>query len=478
MEEALDRRLGRGMEYAHQSRVQGRSLFREPGNRTVAVRVNSGMDFLYSWPWVEAQVARTMDAWQACAEERLPSAQRFTREEQRERERVYDEALAAVERETKRVRRGNGGRGRAQERITAVFAQFAATALGLPDDAIALLTDGFLPVGTGLASWARQFDPALSMADIVQACRNAWTACGLQPLLGEPLHLTPSILGYSLLYPYSDNFLDGQTSDAAKLRFSERFRERLQGVAPAPRDDREAAVWALVALVEQEYPRAQHPQVFASLLAIHRAQERSLRQVRCGADFPAEELLRLSCAKGGTSVLADACLAQAWLRPAESEFAFEWGVLLQLGDDLQDVKEDRERGSMTLFSRAAARGERLDALTIRLLHFAERVGCAMEALPHGSATLKTLLRMSWRSLILMAVAESHQHFSAEFLRDAEEQSPFRFQFLRERREKLAGRRGLYAKLFELFLAEGDKGSLPASREPEALRVYALPADVA
>ena len=93
-----------------------------------------------------------------------------------------------------------------------------------------LLTNDFLPVGTKLARWARRFDPTLSMADITQACRNAWTACGLQPLLGESIGITPSILGYSLLYPYSDNFLDCEdVSGEAKLRFSERFRDRLRG---------------------------------------------------------------------------------------------------------------------------------------------------------------------------------------------------------------------------------------------------------
>ncbi|MGB7134968.1 MAG: hypothetical protein WBD46_06750, partial [Acidobacteriaceae bacterium] len=396
---------------------------------------------------------------------------------QRERERAYDAARDEVEREAKRARRGamrewRSGfqRGDAQAKITATFARFAATALDLDEGAIALLTEDFLPVGTGLARWARQFDPGLSMADIIQAARNAWTACGLQPLLGQPVRLTPSILGYSLLYPYSDNFLDGEQPDAAKLRFSERFRERLRGEATGARDEREAAVWALVDLVEQEYPRAEFAQVYAALLAIHRAQERSLRQVRCGADCPVEDLLRVSCAKGGTSVLADACLAQPWLTEAERRFSFDWGVLLQLGDDLQDVKEDCARGSMTLFSRAAARGEPLDERTIQLLTFAERVGGQMEALPHGTAVLKGLLRMSWRSLILMAVAEAHEHFSAAFLRGAEERSPFRFGFLRERREKLAGRRGLYATLFELFLAGGDEvgAELPAAEERAAL----------
>lgn len=426
------------------------------------------MDALDSWPWVEAQVARTMEVWRGCAAACLPEGRRFTRAEQREREQAYDEGLAAVEREAKRARRVSrgvlqSGAGDIQRRITAAFARFAATALDLPDEAIALLTEDFLPVGTGLARWARQFDPGLSREDIVQAARNAWTACGLQPLLGKRVHLTASILGYSLLYPYSDNFLDGDEPDATKLRFSERFRERLRGARVQAASEREAAVWALVALVEQEYPRAEFPQVHAALLAIHRAQERSLRQVRGGADCSLEDLLRVSCAKGGTSVLADAVLAQPGLSEGERRFAFDWGVLLQLGDDVQDVREDQARGAMTLFTRAIARGERLDALVTQLLHFAERVGAAMERLPEAAdASLTDLLRMSWRSLILMAMAESHEHFSAEFLREAEERSAFRFGFLRERREKLAGRRGLYATLFELFLASGDGADEPAA----------------
>ena len=59
----------------------------------------------------------------------------------------------------------------------------------------------------------------------------------------------------------------------------------------------------------------------------------------------------------------------------------------------------------------------------------------MERLPNGTAMLKGLLRMSWRSLILMAVAASHEHFSRGLLRDVEQFSPFRFGFLRERRKR-------------------------------------------
>jgi hypothetical protein len=161
------------------------------------------MDGLYNWAWVEARVAETSEAWNQCASDRLPEAPSFSVGEQRKREKAYDEGRNAVERELKRARghRTAAGRLETQRRVTAMFARFSAAALDLNDDAIDLLTHDFLPAGTRLGRWARQFDPELSMPDIIQACRNAWTACGLQPLMGERVELTPSILGYSLLYP-------------------------------------------------------------------------------------------------------------------------------------------------------------------------------------------------------------------------------------------------------------------------------------
>lgn len=417
-----------------------------------------------NWSWVEAQVAQTIEIWSDCAAAAALGGPRYSRQEQQQREKAYDAGLRAVEREARKGPRSKAERCETQDRITAAFARFSATALDLEEEAIQILTDDFLPVGTKLARWARGFDANLSRADVVQACRNAWTACGLQALLGARMEITPSILGYSLLYPYSDNYLDrDDVSSAAKIRFSERFRERLRGGRLCAEDSRETALWRLVELIEEQYPRTRYPQVFDCLLWIHRAQEESIAQLRSGDDCSDAELLRISCAKGGSSVLTDACLAHGWLSEAESRFGFEWGVLLQLGDDLQDVHEDMQRGSVTLFSRAAAAGEPLDGLVQQLLSFSERVGKRMNNLPNGTGTLKELLKMSWRSLILGAVAQSHEFFSPGFLEEAESCSPFRFAFLRARRERLASRQGLYAMLFDVFLEtrEGDDGELPA-----------------
>ena len=427
----------------------------------------------YNWSWVEAQATDTMARWNSCAQKTCPGGPRFSRIEQQRREDAYDEALRTVEREAKQASRGNRERVEAQRRITAVFPRFASVALGLEDDAIQMLTDGFLPIGTQFAQWASRFDSALPMPDIIQACRNAWTVCGIQPLLGDRMQITPAIIGYSMLYPYSDNYLDNDgVSTSRKLEFSASFRDRLCGLSMPPRDPHEAAVWAMVRLIELQFPRSRYPRVYECLLAIHQAQENSLAQSKRSRGASEEELLSLSCAKGGTSVLADACLAHGFLNEAQSRFAFDWGVLLQLGDDLQDVADDLKHGSATLFSRSVARGIPLDDLLRQLLVFSDSIADELDALPDGDPALKRLMRMSWRSLILMAVARSHHFFTSDFLAELEPASPFRFEFQRARNKRLSGRRGLYKVLFDSFLESSDV-DLSLLPDPESWLEIAL-----
>ena len=93
---------------------------------------------------------------------------------------------------------------------------------------------------------------------------------------------------------------------------------------------------------------------------------------------------------------------------------------------------------------------------------AEYLVARVDDLPNGTEMLKKLLRMSWRSLIVGAVANSHEYFSPGFLDEAERWSPFRFEFLRARNERLTTRQGLYAILFEAFLEprESNDDELP------------------
>jgi hypothetical protein len=79
----------------------------------------------------------------------------------------------------------------------------------------------------------------------------------------------------------------------------------------------------------------------------------------------------------------------------------------------------------------------------------------MDGLPNGDAFLKSLLRMSWRSLIYMAVANAPEFFTPAFRAEIEPCSQFRFQFLRAKRKRFNGRRGLYKTVFDAFMEAGE-----------------------
>jgi hypothetical protein len=201
----------------------------------------------------------------------------------------------------------------------------------------------------------------------------------------------------------------------------------------------------LVSLIESQYRRAEHPEVFASLCDIHRAQERSLELHRA-AGAGAGDVLEITFEKGGASVLADAWLAAGTLAPIAAEFAFAWGVALQLGDDLQDVAADAQDGIRTAFSEAAGR-EPLDAATSRAFHFGARVLADLNGI--GAAAppaIKELIRTSFFMLLTGAVGEAWQFYSAAYVQELERRSPFTFEFLRSRRRRFTRNRGILERL--------------------------------
>lgn len=92
----------------------------------------------------------------------------------------------------------------------------------------------------------------------------------------------------------------------------------------------------------------------------------SLRQQ--GHRLDDESLLQISVEKGGTSVLTDAYLVRGGLAPDDADFAFGYGVLLQLMDDLQDFPQDLKHDHATLVTRQAALGS-VESVVRRLRSF-------------------------------------------------------------------------------------------------------------
>ena len=409
-----------------------------------------------------AAVTRLLGWWREADPQPPACLPTYSAREQARREAHLDRYLDAAEAELRAAPRSKPDQAAAEQRLAAAFRVFAREALDFEDRHLdLLLSGGFTETGRALARAARRFDPAIGAADIFQASRNAWTANGLQILLGLPAQLTPAIFGYSMLYPCTDNYLDQPgVSRAAKLAFNQRFAARLRGddVAPAGRHEEQA--WALVGLIEGQFARAEYPEVFASLGAIERAQERSLL---LHLATQAEDVLEISFEKGGASVVADACLAAGALTPSEAEFAFAWGVALQLGDDLQDVAADAHDGIRTVFSQAAGM-EPLDAVTNRAFSFGARALAGLDEMGASApAAIKELIRTSFFMLLTGAVGEARRLHSEGYVRELERHSPFTFAFLEDRRRRFTRQRGILERLAGA-LADG---AFPTPPEPRA-----------
>ncbi|MBE0411705.1 MAG: hypothetical protein IBX69_18415, partial [Anaerolineales bacterium] len=162
----------------------------------------------------------------------------------------------------------------AQDRLIDLFINIAKTSLGLEDRHFDYLLDqGFREVTAEFTHMARQFDPHIDDQDIYQAFRNASSMHLMQLLLSLPVEVTPSVFGFSMLYPYTDNYLDDPSIPAGqKDSFNTRFRQRISGETPAAANRHEELVWELIARIEGQFPRQGYAHIFESLLAIQDAQ--------------------------------------------------------------------------------------------------------------------------------------------------------------------------------------------------------------
>jgi hypothetical protein len=390
------------------------------------------------------------DAWHGADLERGPDGEAFTASEQSRHERELVAFVDVLSDESRRGRRG-AIRAEAEPRILGAFRTFAASALGWQQSHLdALLSDGFRPALQAFPAAARRFDPEISPAAIYQAARNAITMHCLQRLLGVPVAATPSTLAYSLLYPYTDDYLDDLSVGVEEKRvFGSRLARRLAGATLEPIGWHERQVFRLVGMIEGQFERKAYPDIFAGLLAIHAAQQRSLLLLHASPPLTPREVVRISLEKGGASVLTDGYLVAGTLSPAQAECLFGLGVFLQLRDDLEDVGDDRASGLRTVFSSVDGP---LDEPVARALAVGRAVLDRLECFPSPSAAAVRALMVSSLGLVLTdAAASSPARFSAGYLAKLEAHSPVRLESLTAQRLRVSRARGSLTSLLETWI---------------------------
>lgn len=273
------------------------------------------------------------------------------------------------------------------------------------------------------------YDPSITNDNLVQAARNVWTCYALQLIcLQQPAACNSAIMGYSLLYPYTDNFLDDTSIDPRqKHQFQKTFGGWLEGdYSVPPSTPNERKVLDQVLSVEARFPRAEFPNAFHSLTAINDAQTASLSQ---HAALSTSQILGVTVYKGGTSVLADLFMGDAAaLDERDYLFAFLLGFGLQLVDDLQDVVEDSAVGHHTLFTRARDQKMFCDLLVVRLMRLLDwtahpRHPWGLKVTTPAALLLRTQMLLMCNSIVMKSIAQSAQMFTAEFIAEYTRYAP-------------------------------------------------------
>lgn len=324
--------------------------------------------------------------------------------------------------------------------------RIAAMSLGLPPSFFETIKEfGFLRETRHFVEEAQQ--SGLDPEEVKQAVKNVWTCYGMQMVLfGEPVCTPPAFRAFSLLYPYTDNYLDDlKTPHHDKLAFQSRFHTRITGTPVDAKGKQEDRIFRLVNDVERQYARETYPDVFNSMLAMNDAQTASLRQMT--EDVPSTStLLELSCRKGGASVLTDAYLVHGRLERDEALFAFALGCGLQLVDDLADVLDDSALGQHTFFTRLFAERACGDRWARKLLGFLAAVVDPKLGLCPGVGPRSTLLHQWVRGLVsvllLKAMAKRAFLFTESFLDELQQRCPLPLETL----QRVAGTNALITLL--------------------------------
>ena len=294
------------------------------------------------------------------------------------------------------------------------------------------MLDGIMDVTDKFFAQAKDFDSSLKAIDIMQAMRNVWIMNMIQILAGIPVQYTPAIFAYSMLYPYTDNFLDDPNITLGeKQQFNKRLSRRLKGEYLNPLNALEEKAFSLVAMIEWQFPRQQYKDVFDSILAIQEGQIKSLTQ-QTGLTMAETKILRISAEKGGTSVLADAYLVCGNLDETMFEFAMGFGFILQLVDDLQDAASDCTMSHCTMFSSRVAQKRKLDDVAQKLILFVtQELNYDTIADTHIKREIMRIITENCLLMIFEAVSKNQQLFSKQFLKFAQEHSQLSMsQFIR------------------------------------------------
>lgn len=272
--------------------------------------------------------------------------------------------------------------------------------------------------------------PEMSFEDMGQAIRNYMVYLMFKELHRDTSDFSLPCYGYSMLYPFTDNYIDSQIhTTEEKARYNTLIKNFLKGKTAVPVSEHDKKTLYFLSAAKDglngNLKENTSSPVTELLLMMLEAQEESLSQQRTDITLNYEKRLAISLYKGGMSVFIDRYYVKKEITKEDMIFYLGFGFFLQLADDLQDIKEDSEKGNQTLFTINTS-PEAVEKTVNKLLFF---ITDLCNSFHKADKTFLEFVLLNCYQLILMGVKRSREYFSKEYIRDIEQCSPVSFSFL-------------------------------------------------
>lgn len=134
----------------------------------------------------------------------------------------------------------------------------------------------------------RSFAPDMELEDMGQAIRNYMVYAIFREQNGLPQKCSSSIFGYSMLYPFTDNFLDDPShTEEEKIHYNKLIHHRISGLPVTPLSLHEEKTAMLLDAIAADYPGPEADEAYGAeaaadirqgLLLMLEAQEISQKQ--------------------------------------------------------------------------------------------------------------------------------------------------------------------------------------------------------
>ncbi len=299
------------------------------------------------------------------------------------------------------------------------------TIIGIHDSVNQQTLDSFKEELRDFLIHVRKFAPELSFDGIGQAMRNYVVYAMFKEINQIKSGLSMAGFGYSMLYPFTDNFIDSKNySNEQKSEYNQIIRDKLIGKEVSPKTIHQQKTCELLQSIESDYPRTADATIFTLLLMMLEAQEDSIRQQNKNLLLTVEERLDISLYKGGISVLIDRFFVNKEITEADVFFYLGFGFFLQLADDLQDIKEDSQILNQTIFT-VNLHYEQEEKIVNKMLHFIHEI---MESYQPENYEFKNFILYNCYQLIYFSVIQNKEFFSKEYLDILESFLPVTYSF--------------------------------------------------